>query len=119
MADIAAANVTVTVNRRDDVNGLRRNECTVSFGDGALTYPTGGIPLAKGKLGMARYIDEVKITESNGNALLYEYDISAETIRAFFPTQQTGGAGNRAGVEFTGASTAPAATALRIVAWGY
>ncbi len=119
MADIAVSNVTHSKVRVNDENGMKRWFGSVSFGDGALTYPTGGIPSGKDKYGFARAILSWKVVESNGNALAYEYDISAETIRAFFPTQQTGGAGNRAGVEFTGGSTAPAATVLQIEAVGY
>lgn len=119
MADIATTNVTHTKTLMKDENGMRRWVGQVSFGDGALTYPAGGIPSAKGKYGFKREILSWEIVESNGNGLLYEYDKSAETIRAFFPTQQTGGAGNRAAVEFSGGSTAPAATVLQVVALGY
>lgn len=119
MADIAASNVTTTILRKtDNGNGLTV-EAQIAFGDASLTYPSGGVPLAKSKLGFNRKIATCEIIESNGDKLLYEYDISAETIRAFFPTQETGTPGNRAGVEFTGASTAPAATTLQIVATGY
>jgi len=119
MADIAAANVTTTILRRSDNGNGSTVEAQVAFGDGALTYPTGGIPLAKSVFGFSRKIGSCTVIESNGDALLYEYDISAGTLRAFFPTQQTGGAGNRAGVEFTGGSTAPASTTLQVVAVGY
>lgn len=119
MADIAASNVTHTIKRKDDLNGMKLVQATVAFGNGSLTYPTGGVPSAKEKYGFSRSIQSVKIIESNGDALLYEYDLSAQTYRAFFPTQETGTPGNRAGVEFTGGSTAPAATSLEVEAIGY
>jgi len=119
MPDIAASNVTHTRNRVDNLNGTKVWYGSVSFGNGSLTYPSGGIPSAKNVYGFAKRILSWEVVESNGDALLYEYDISAEKIRAFFPTQQTGATGNRAGIEFTGGSTAPTATVLQVKATGF
>lgn len=80
MPALAASDVTVTINRKEDLNGMKRNYCTVSFGDGSLTYPATGVPLAKGKLGMARHLEHVAITEDGTLSYKTNYDISAETI---------------------------------------
>lgn len=116
MTAIAASDVTVTINRKEDRNGMKRNYCTVAVGDGALTYPSAGIPLAKGKLGMARSIDNVSFAESNTLDYVTEYDLSAETIRLGQGdyTNTTDGPF----VELT-TSEAPAAQAFRIVVDGY
>ena len=92
----------------------------VSFGSGTTDlYTTGGIPLEIAKLGLSRNIDSVAILESNGDALLYEWDRSANTIRIFYPTQETGSTANRAGVEFTGEGTAIGTTTLelKVIGW--
>jgi len=119
MADIAAANVTVTINKRWIQSRRKYVQATVAFGNGALTYPTGGVPLTLSKFGFKRFMDALLIMESNSDVLLYDFDRSAVTIGIYYPTQQTGATGNRAGVEFTGGSTAPAATSLEVLAIGW
>lgn len=47
MADLAASDVSVAIGQ-GDIDQMHFNKvvfATLSFGDGALTYPTGGIPL--------------------------------------------------------------------------
>jgi len=53
MADLAASDVTYTIvaQMRED-RGQKMNLVTLAFGDGALTYPAGGIPMTKAKMGM-------------------------------------------------------------------
>ena len=119
MADLAAGDVTYTKTYVNDNNGLKEWHGTVVFGDGALTYPSAGIPSSKAKYGFNRAILDWQVMESNGNGIIYEYDKSAEKIRAIFPTDETGVSADRAGAEFAGASTAPAATTLLVKAVGY
>src|SRR3990172_2290884 len=45
MAAIAAANVTVAITKRWINGGVMHVLGTITFGDGALTYSTAGIPL--------------------------------------------------------------------------
>ena len=59
MADLAATDITVTITPGYDLDTSpdgrigKRAYATLAFGDGALTYPTNGIPLpAPGKFGM-------------------------------------------------------------------
>lgn len=51
----------------------------------------------------------VVVTEGNKAGHLISYDHTARKLVAFFPTQQTGGAGNRAGIEVTAATNLSAA----------
>jgi hypothetical protein len=49
-------------------------QCTLTFGNGALTYPSGGIPLIKGKLGVANVIDSLTIDDAGGSAYEFKFD---------------------------------------------
>ena len=109
MADIAATDVTYTINKKQRIGKKHFVQATLTFGDGVLTYKTGGIPLTTASFGLYRDIDDLHVTESNANALLYEYDKSANTLRVF----------TEARVEQTGGATAVAATTLEVAVWGW
>ncbi len=65
MADLAASDVTITVNSRRIVNGKRHNDVTIAFGDGALELPTTGVPTpAIGKWAMERVLDYVSLYQN-------------------------------------------------------
>ena len=86
MTDIVAANVSYSFNIKDKMFKGRRGfsaRGTISFGNGSLTYPSGGIPLTKAKIGTPRVLRSVDILESNAKGYTFEYDVSAETIRIF------------------------------------
>lgn len=85
MADIAASDITYSlVSQRKEESGYKRIVLDVSFGDGALTYPTGGVVLAKGSLGVPNHLEDLNIIESNaGNGFLYKFDISALALRIY------------------------------------
>ncbi len=121
MADIAAGNVTYTINDREIIGTQHLIHVQIAFGNGALTYPSGGVPLTNTSMGIIRNINSLVITESNATALMYEWDKSANTIRIFYPTREYafGSAGTRAGVELTAASSAPPATVLQCVVMGW
>lgn len=86
MADIANTDVTYSFIQKDKMFLGRRGYSargTISFGNGTLTYPSGGIPLIKGKIGLPRVLRSIKILESNAKGYQFEYDVSAEKIRLF------------------------------------
>ena len=86
MTDIVAANVSYSFNIRDKEFKGRRgfsSRGTISFGNGSLTYPSGGIPLTKAKIGLPRVLRSVFIEESNASLYTFEFDYSAQTIRIF------------------------------------
>ena len=120
MVDLASANVTITVQKQRVEGKVRRNTVKIVFGDGALTYPANGVPMpSRGSFGMKQSLDSLMLVDNaNADGLLYKYDYVNKKIRIWYPTQQTAGAGNRAGIELTGGSTAVAATTLYAEAVG-
>ena len=80
MAGIASTDVTVTISVRDrDIAHGRAGKnitvASVTFGDGALTYPTGGVPLpAIGVFGYQREVAFVDVQQPVGNGFDYRYD---------------------------------------------
>jgi hypothetical protein len=92
MAAFAASDVTVTITDRWIAGGKVNVVGTIAFGDGALTYPTAGIPLpAIAKFGMPRRLQVlnvygvnertsdymVRYGPANHTLLLYEEEASA------------------------------------------
>lgn len=113
MADLAAGDVTYTKQDKSDMKdnaGLRHGVYKLAFGDGALTYPSGGVPLTQANLGCPNSIESlVFVDEGNANGNHYKYDYVNKKIRIY----------NTSNVEFTGGSTAISATSLyvRVVGW--
>jgi hypothetical protein len=85
MADIAAGDLTYTITKqRRDASSNSVNNLTVAFGDGALTYPSGGIPLTSGKLGCPNSIISLHITSpASADGLVYKYDQANNKIRIY------------------------------------
>lgn len=87
MPDLAAADVTYTITSQRISRTRRTVEATVAFGDGALTYPSGGVPLTKGKLRMKRDLIALDITDpGNANGLTYKWDKTNNKLRVYKPT---------------------------------
>jgi hypothetical protein len=75
MADIAAANVTYTITERQALPGVgTRNVVTVVFGDNTLTYPTGGVPLDKQKLGCPNSLSKLVVVDQGANAKGFKFE---------------------------------------------
>jgi len=80
MTALASTDVTVTVNARDrDIGhgalGKNMGVASIVFGDGALTYPTGGVPLPGiGSLGLLRQVDIGIVEPPPGDGYVYKYD---------------------------------------------
>jgi hypothetical protein len=89
MADLEAADVTVTLPQQDVdflAMGKRISFPSIAFGDGSDTYPAGGIPLpAIAAFGMKRAIKRMHIEQpANGNN--YHYDLANHKLRIFTAT---------------------------------
>lgn len=121
MPDITAANVTITVLKRYPMHRGYRNYCQISYGDGVLTYPAGGVPMpAAGQFGLRQTLERLNILDNDDSqGVFHKYDHTNTKIRHWFPTQQTAATGNRAGVEYTGGTTAVPATTLFAYAEGW
>lgn len=104
MTDLAVSDITVTIERRTIAGKTRRNRVKLVFGDGALTYPSGGIPMpVAGNLGMKRNVDFLTVFDENdASGIVWKYDAANHKLRGYVMT-------NHAHV-FQIASGAPAAT---------
>lgn len=113
MADLAAANVTVTVEERKIVGGQRRNRVKVAFGDGALTYPALGVPLpAASAFGLVRNLDYLSLFDNNdGVGIVWKFDKDNLKLRGWLGAGFTP-AGTVAAPVFTGAALAAHTHAL-------
>lgn len=93
MADIAASNVTYTEKPATAMMlgvGRQRRIFTIAFGDGALTYGAGGIPLLASKLGMAAgLVEEVVILDASDDGSptgFWTWDYETNKLRGFVTT---------------------------------
>lgn len=90
MADIAAANVAYSIlTRRNLGNSRKQNRVQLSFGDGALTYPAGGIPISKGKCGCPVVIESMVVVDQGTSGYKFQYDQSAEKLVVMQAPAQT------------------------------
>lgn len=118
MAAIAAGNVSYTfLQQKKAADAERLNLIQVGFGNGTLTYPSGGIPLTGASMGLPNYVRSVDLVDpSNSDGYVYKWSQSANTIRIY-----------QSGVESASAlplaeiatSVAPAATTLVVSAQGW
>lgn len=116
MPDITAADVTYdtgvdSIDRRLSGRPPHYDALVgITFGDGALTYPTGGVPLLASKLGMPNGVIEAIIivdqADSVDAGVEWFYDSAANTLRGF----------SAIGTETSGAVDA---TTLVVKAQGY
>ncbi|MCP3682684.1 MAG: hypothetical protein GY861_08350 [bacterium] len=114
MVALAETDLTVAITRRESINGVKKHYGTITFGDGALTYVTGGVPLTKEKLGFARVVlsfDPERTTtfyeaayDKTNEKLIMAYDDDASADGAQIQVANT---------------VAPAATVVHFVATGY
>jgi hypothetical protein len=90
MADLAAADVTVTLQAGTPhnpryVNGKRVAFVKVTFGDGVKTYPaTTGVPMpAASSFGLFRNLDYLRVIDSSVTAYKVTYDKTNASLRLF------------------------------------
>lgn len=80
MANFAITDVTYSIiSRSRDARGKRVNIVKLTFGDGALTYATGGIPLDKGKMGVPNVIEALIPFDSLAASLGYGFQYEKAT----------------------------------------
>lgn len=88
MTALAASNVTITVapGDRHVLGKLRMCKGSMAFGDGALTYPHGGVPMPSvGYFGMNREVSMLDVVDASGNGLIYRYDQANRKVKVFAP----------------------------------
>jgi hypothetical protein len=106
MADLAASDVTVTINDRRIEGDRRYNDVTIAFGDGALELPTTGVPLPSiSSFGMERFLDSINLYQPADSAgYTWFVDTANSVIKISGKVSVKG---------------APAAVSIRGVARGY
>jgi len=114
MTALAASDVTYTVVDQSISagSGNKSNSFDVAFGDGALTYPTGGVPMAKAKFGTPNVIKKLNFSEPSAtDGYLYKYDLSTEKLLMYYAELSSG---TDAALIEVANTVAPAATTLRV-----
>ena len=119
MADIAASDVVYTITDQQKADSsYNKTAMTVAFGDGVLTYPAGGIPLTKGKMGCPNTITVGSITSpASSNGFVYKYDQANNKIRIYQGDYSESADGPL--VELVAATATPAATTVYMEVTGW
>lgn len=93
MAAIAASDVVYTLQNQEITGGgYSKKVMKIVFGDGALTYPSGGVPLTKGKMGVPNAVRSLKLIDpDDSNGYVYKYDFANNKIRIYYAPAQTHG----------------------------
>lgn len=90
MANIAATDITLTLlTQRRSEDGRRVNVFTMAFGDGVLTYPAGGVPITKAKLGCPNVIEQLTVFDKGTSGYAWTYDRANEKLVAIQAPAQT------------------------------
>lgn len=89
MADIAASDITITILNQRVQNGMRINVCRLAFANGVLTYPAGGVPITKAKLGCPNDIVSLKVFDKGTSGYEWSYDKTNEKLVAMQAPAQT------------------------------
>jgi hypothetical protein len=84
MSNLAATDVTYTINSKRRVNGRNYFNVTLAFGDGALTYPAGGVPITIGKLGCPNTIESLTIYDKGTSGYEWSYDTTNKKLVGFY-----------------------------------
>ncbi len=119
MADIASGDVTYTlVKQRKEDSSNKVVNLTVAFGDGALTYPAGGIPLTAAKMGCPNQIISVLLNSpASADGYVYKYDLANNKIRIY--QGDNNNAADAPLIELVGGSAAVVAATLAIEVAGW
>jgi len=82
MADLTAADLTYTQQGTTKLDNKGNKVSVFAITTAAGEYPTGGLPLTNAKLGCPVFLESLKILESDvaDSLLIYEHDVSANTI---------------------------------------
>jgi len=114
MADLTAADVTVTVEHKDLTHNLKMAVMTFALGDGAKTVPAGGVPLPDLRpFWMHHRIIELAFTSKGGSGFLFDFDRANHKIMVKTFDYDAGADGPA--IAFTGALPA---TTLRALVYG-
>lgn len=117
MAAIAATDLTYTIERTDKTPGkMQRSRVKIVFGDGALTYPSGGVPLTAGKMGCPNYVNAVTVVDSDdASGIVWKWDAANNKLRGYIQGVVVSAAGAATLDDFAiNTTTEPLATAVSL-----
>lgn len=87
MPDLVAADVIVTVEKQVKFQSgqQKRQAVKLVFGDGAKTYPSGGVPLpAAVSFGLVKQLEFLSLYDSNdGGGIMWKYDRENKKLRGW------------------------------------
>lgn len=84
MSALVAGSVTYTVNnKRRGGNSKVMNRVTLAFGDGALTYPTGGVPITIGNLGCPNAVESMVIADAGTSGYTFNYNSTTQKLQLY------------------------------------
>jgi hypothetical protein len=90
MAAFVAGDITYALlNQRKMSDSRNMNRVRLTFGAGAETYATGGIPLTIGKLGCPTVVESLIVVDKGDSGYSFMYDQSAKKIIVFVAPAQT------------------------------
>lgn len=91
MADLASANVTITIQAGDPWNpriegNYRKCKVKIAYGNGVLTYPAGGVPMPDyTSFGLVRNLSHVEIIDANdASGIVWKWDYENKKVRGFY-----------------------------------
>lgn len=92
MAAISGFTYTLVSERKlDSSPGQNELQFKLEYGDGVDTYPTGGIPLALGSLGLRNYCDSLVFSGQDApDGYVYKFDRNALKIMLFIEGDAAG-----------------------------
>lgn len=82
MANLAASDITVTINTRRRNNGRNFFNVTLAFGDGVKTYPAGGVPITIGNVGCPNIVESCDVYDAGNTGLNWSYDTTNKKLVA-------------------------------------
>lgn len=86
MTALASTDLTVTVNyNRRGGPGTRRNIVKIAFGDGTLTYPSGGVALPSyGSFGLVMVLRSLNLHEDDSaTGIFWKFDYTNQKLRGY------------------------------------
>lgn len=87
MAAIASTDVTYALQegtQQTSSSSRLQGIYAITFGNGTLTYPAGGVPLTAGKLGCPASLEELLLVDpANANGFVYKYDRTNQKLRIY------------------------------------
>ena len=117
MAALAASDVTYTQGVQKSTGSRIMRTITIAFCDGALTYPSGGVPLTKAKMGCPNVVEVLVLRDAaNDNGYLYKWDKANNKLRIYQGDNDN--VADAANIELL-TSIAPAAASLvcEVIGW--